>query len=610
MPDKAIDIRKALRIPIPDSLYCLIKRPLEHICSVNKFNEHYRKFTEESCLHDNLSIFQKLLEYLDIGYELNDEGLVQIPEQGPLITVSNHPFGCLDGLILGSILCKRRKDIKFLVNDIISFLQLMDPWSIKVDRLGDARAQKANIRPLLTALRHIRSGGALGLFPSGIVSHAKWRSFKVTDPKWDEGLGQLIRRSGATIVPIYFDGSNSVLFQAAGLVHPSLRVLLLLRELFNKMHSTVTVRIGRPVSPERLTQFENPKKLIDYLRLKTYLLKSTIPPKPTPPRPSLSIPQLFCKKNRKQQPLIAPIPQAVLAAEIDALPDSACLLSYKHYTVYVTEASAIPQTLREIGRLREQSFRGVQDGTGLSCDLDRFDSYYKHLFLWNGAQRNIIGAYRIGRVQPILNRYGPKGLYPSTLYRFKEPFFEKIGNALELGRSFIIKQYQRDRNSLSLLWRGIGEYIARHPQHTILIGPVGISRAYLDISRELMVAFLKQHNLDSEFASLVRAKYPPTTSQIKHLCNSRNEDLPFSKIKELSNLISEIETDNKGIPVLLRHYLKLNGVLLSFDVDPNFNDSITGLILVDLLKSDPKFLKCSMGKTTAQQFLDHHHKMS
>ena len=604
VPDKIIDIRSALPHPILRGFYRMVEWPVEQTLSIKAFNHYYTRVRQSPESKSNF--FRCALDVLGAHYGITEEALAQIPETGPLITVSNHPFGFLDGLLLGAILTSVRQDVKLMLNYWLCRMGELSRWSIPVNSFGGAQAIQANKRVLHSAFRFVKSGGALGLFPAGEVSHLRCKPFKVTDSAWHIGLGNFIRRTGATVVPIYFAGRNSSLFQAVGLLHPLMRTLLLARELCKKLPDTFTVHIGHRISPERLNQFQDTQELMDFLRLKTYILKTTALPEGRPPRAlNKTIPKPFARSHATQEPLIEPIPKTTLLTELDALPESARLLQQGNYTVYLAESQAIPQVLREIGRLREASFREVGEGTGLSYDLDRFDSYYQHLFLWNKADQDIVGAYRIGPVDRILETYGAKGLYTRTLFRFKSPLLEKLKYALEMGRSFVVSKYQRKHTSLSLIWRGIGEYIARHRDYAILFGPVSISSAYQPISRELIVDFLRENNLDPEIASLVKAKRPPRTRKSQSL-HAAGDELPLPEIEDLSALISEIETDNKGVPLLLRYYLRLNGVLLSFNVDRRFAHCIDGLILVDLRKSDPKILKLYMGEANARHFLSYH----
>jgi hypothetical protein len=288
---------------------------------------------------------------------------------------------------------------------------------------------------------------------------------------------------------------------------------------------------------------------------------------------------------------------------VEALPRDQRLVDHKEFTVQIARAAQIPHLLREIGRLRELTFREVGEGTGRALDLDPFDKDYLHLFMWNREESEVVGAYRLGLTDRILARSGRGGLYTHTLFKFKPGFFRRIDPAVELGRSFISARYQKKYQSLSLIWRGIGEFIVRNPRYRVLFGPVSISREYTALSKDLMVRFLKKRKFNRRYADYVVARKPFHFSRLADLDGQVLES-SLQDIDDVSALISEIESDNKGVPVLLRQYLKLNGKLLSFNVDPQFSQVVDGLIMVDLELTDPKLLKRFMGKEGSKTFLD------
>jgi putative hemolysin len=404
---------------------------------------------------------------------------------------------------------------------------------------------------------------------------------------------------------VYFEGRNSNFFQLCGLLHPRLRTALLGREFSRARGREIRLKVGELIEPKHLETFENKEAAIEYLRLKTYSLKD-LPQKRN--RKRLRLPFRSASSSQTIQALAPAQPAHCLEEEIEALASIHRLVEHGDFEVYCASAEKIPVVLREIGRLREETFRAVQEGTGQAVDLDEFDSYYLHLFMWNRAERDIVGAYRIGLVDQIVKEHGKQGLYTSTLFRYRPRFLEKLGPAIELGRSFICIKYQKKHATLALLWRGIGEYVARHPQYRTLFGPVSITDAYNNISKDLMVHFFREHNFDQEMSRYVRPRKSPKAFKmlkgvsLKHIAES------ITSVDSVSAIVSGFEADQKGVPILLRHYLKLNGVLLSFNVDPAFSDVIDGLILVDLCKTDPKVLQRYMGKEGYADFMDYHAK--
>jgi putative hemolysin len=553
------------------------------------------------------NFFYDALNRLDVTFEITDEDLAKIPPAGGVLVVANHPFGGLDGIVLGAILSAVRPDARLLVNFLLDRIEELRPWIIQVDPFGGRAATQKNLRGIKQAVRYLKQGGMLGTFPSGTVSHLHLRPRQVTDPRWLDRTGKLVRLAQPTVVPMYFSGRNSAFFQAAGLLHPLLRTLMLPREMLARRGSTVHVRVGHPIPYRQLADFPTEEALTEFLRLKTYVLGERADDGRAPRR-------RFPLKRRKPrdpethfEPVAAPLPTEDLEADIAALGPEAMLLRHNRFEVYCVQAGQIPNILREIGRLREVTFREIQEGTGKARDLDDFDSYYKHLFVWDAEHRAIVGAYRMGMVDTILATHGKSGLYSSTLFRFKPAFYEALEGGIELGRSFIVSEYQKKHASLFLLWRGICDYVYRNPRYHVLFGPVSITREYQSISRDLMVQFLRQKVGESVFSPLrrlVKAKRPPR-GRLKG-AERRSLLTAARDIDDVSAVISEVETDHKGAPTLLRHYLRMRGQIISFNVDPDFNYSLDGLIMVDFLQSDPRLLGAYMGHEHLKEYLEWH----
>jgi putative hemolysin len=294
-----------------------------------------------------------------------------------------------------------------------------------------------------------------------------------------------------------------------------------------------------------------------------------------------------------------------MAKEMNHLPENRLLAKSRELAVYLTEPKEIPHTLKEIGRQREITFRQVGEGTGKSLDLNRFDEHCKHLLVWNSIQSHIVGAYRLGLTDEIVRKFGKEGLYTYTLFRYQNQLLHQIGPALELSRSFVCLKYQRNYTPLMLLWKGIGEFIAAHPRYKILFGAVSITNDYNSYSRKLMAAFLEANNSLTDLSRMVTARKPYRRKSIREL--DRNNAALWSKdIEELSAWVSGIETDGKGVPILIKQYLKLGGKLLSFNIDSSFGNVLDGLIMVDLTRTDSKILKRYMGSEGFAAFRDYH----
>ncbi|MGJ5814586.1 lysophospholipid acyltransferase family protein [Paludibaculum fermentans] len=539
---------------------------------------------------DGRPFLQRLLEQLEISCQVAGRDLGHVPRTGPAVLVANHPFGILEGAALATVLRGIRPDVRFLANGILGVFPELRDLLLPVNPMG--RAERSNAAPLRQAIEFLNGGGLLVVFPAGEVSHFQWKRREVTDPEWNPAIVRIIAlcaRKGVSVpvIPAYVEGSNSLLFQAAGLLHPRLRTALLARELFNKRRQSVDLRIGSPVESGKLLAVEGDGARIAYLRWRTYLLGQRCAFKPLSRKP---FPARTSPVGRAA--LAEPVDSWLLAAEVESLPLEARLATSGALTAWIARRGQIPNTLLELGRLREKTFRAVGEGTGQSRDLDRFDSEYLHLFVWNSERKELVGAYRLAATDQ-----APGGLYTASLFRYGDAFLERLGPALELGRSFVREEYQKGFAPLLLLWKGIGKYVAKNPRYRTLFGPVSISNDYQALSRELMVSFLERHAFLRDWAGLVRHRHP----------FRRRLALPLPEAgfdaEELSEVISDIEPNGAGIPVLLRQYLKLGGKLLSFNVDPEFSDALDGLILVDLTCTEPKLLRRYLGAEEAAVFL-------
>ncbi|HKD54544.1 MAG TPA: GNAT family N-acyltransferase [Steroidobacteraceae bacterium] len=539
-------------------------------------------------LDDPFDSARYVLAQLEVSVDLTPADLARVAPEGPLVITANHPFGALDGLVGIDIVGRRRGDLRVLANPELARLEGIGSLIIPVDPFGGARATRANVSGMRQALRWLEGGGALLIFPAGEVSNLDVRARKVTDRPWSPTAARLIRLSGAPVTPLHFAGANSALFQVAGMVHPRLRTLLLPHELGNKIGSRVVARVGESLSPAKVRACKGDAELAAQLRLRTYLSGAQQPPK------SAAQPAV-----RELAPLARAVDPEALAAEIAALPSQALLASCGSQQVYCAPAAQLPRTLQELGRLRERTFRAVGEGTGRSVDIDEFDTYYEHLFIWNAAAREIVGAYRLGRTDVIGRRLGKRGLYTSTLFEYHDLFFKLLGPALELGRSFVRAEHQKSFAPLMLLWRGIGEYVGRHPECCKLLGPVSISSDYTPLSQTLLVRFLRQRNFELLAPAIVRPRRPFRGHfSVRSLVGALQAD----DLDTLSALLAGLEPDGKGTPVLLRQYLKLGGRVLGFNIDPDFGNTLDCLVLVDLRRTEPRVLQKYMTETAWENF--------
>ena len=604
--EKLIDVSSAIKNRFLKALYSLVKYPIEWFLMFDKINMYYNVLAR---LPETGNFFERALKVLGISYEIDAAEMAKIPQTGALIVVSNHPLGGVDGMILGAVLNRVRPDAKLMANSLLSRMKGIAPFLIEVNPFGGKDATHTNIAAMKETIVHLKSGGCVATFPSGTVSYLHLRDMCISDPEWNKNIASIARKTGASILPVYFEGRNSVLFYLAGIIHPLLRTVMLPREML-KMARKKPARmiVGSVIPPRRVNEFETDTELTAWLRISSYVLggrnnRGEVQSKTQIEVIKSGLERIFFPQ-REMKSLIRPISKEIMQSEIDALPPSSVMLDGEQIAVYCAEAWQIKWTLLEIGRLREATFREVGEGTGKSVDTDEFDQYYMHMFMWDKRQKCIIGAYRIGRTDKIMQALGVQGLYVSTLFQIRDEFVDKISPALEMGRSFIVSEYQKKRSTLALLWRGIGEFLYRNPQYRTLYGPVSISTNYNAVSKDLIVQFLSERNSSEELAKYVKAKTPPKV-RLKSV-DKRTLRKASCDIEHISALISEIEIDNKGIPVLLKHYLKLNGKLLAFNVDPDFSSCIDGLIVVDILKADPRLVKSYMGESQMASYRKYH----
>jgi putative hemolysin len=549
----------------------------------------------------------RVLERMAISYDLADEDFGRIPATGPLVVIANHPFGAVEGLILLDLLRRTRPDVRVLANSLLCQVPELRQVVIPVDPFGGCSAVVANRTPLREAVRWVRGGGALLVFPAGAVAHFSLGRREICDPPWSPRLARLLRAYAAPVLPVFFPGHNGLLFQLADLLHPRLRTLLLPRELLNKSGRRFPLRIAQAVPWKKLFGLADDRELMDYLRLKTYLLGCADAGQGPCAESSDEIPP----DKGEKEPVISPQSVAILSEEIGRLPRSQLLVESGGMQVFQARAAQIPYTLLEIGRLRELTFRAAGEGTGRRFDLDVFDEHYTHLFIWNRDSLEIVGAYRLGQTDEILRELGKKGLYTQTLFHFRTRMLEGLGPALEMGRSFVREEYQRGYTPLLLLWKGIGRYVSENPRYRTLFGPVSISRDYSDLSRRLIAETLGESLSLPELARMVKPRIPMRVKGVRIKgCAPETTRAVIKDIEELSALIADIEIDQKGIPVLLRHYLNLGGKLLAFNLDPEFGDVLDGLVLVDLTRTDRRTLARYMGKDEAEAFRAYHENLA
>jgi putative hemolysin len=543
---------------------------------------------------------ENLLAEMRVGLRVDPSDQARIPATGPVVVVANHPYGMLDGAILTVLLTRIRPDAKVLTNFLLADIPELAQHCIFVDPFHRDQSVESNRRAMRQAFAWLQQGGMLAMFPAGEVSHWQMPAAEIADPEWNAAAVSLMRHSGASALPVYFCGHNSVGFHLLSMVHPKLRGAFRMQEFWEHEGKTVEVRVGSAIDRDAITGLADDRRATEYLRWRTYLLARRSKPEDSRLKAVRSKLVLMA-----QEPIAAAASPDLLAGEIDQLPHDRCLAANGDLAVYLGTARETPHLLREVGRLREVTFRQVSEGTGKSLDLDRFDHYYWHLLLWHKTRRELVGAYRAGNTAEILPAVGISGLYTSTLFRYDERLFQKLGPALELGRSFVRPEYQRQYAPLLLLWKGIARLIAARPEIPVLFGAVSISNDYNKTSREMIYRFFEARMQEDELAGMIEPRTPFRPGLLRRW-DCRGMSQALRDLDELSQPITDVEADGKGLPILLRQYAKIGGKLVAFNVDRKFSNVLDGLVIVDLRRTPPSVLERYMGREAAARFQQVH----
>jgi putative hemolysin len=550
------------------------------------------------------NLFEALLAEMKVSVRIAEAEISRIPATGAVLVVCNRPFGILDAAVLGAVLHRVRPDVKILTDIALRDIEGLREHCICVDPFAAKEAVEKNAAALLRCVRWLLRGGLLVTFPATGVPQLPLTRGPAANPEWDSSVARLARLTGAATLPVAFQQKNSAATQALsmmhpGLVHPTLRPALLLNEFLAQKGRTVQLRVGRAIPLNTPGTTRSDAEATHYLRWRTYLLAQ-----PGPGKNLASVLRPLLPKQGMDR-LTRPIAAEALLSDVENLRPDQILDDSREFTVFAAREHEIPNILPELGRLRELTFREAGEGTGRSTDLDTFDRYYTHIVLWSKQNQEPVGAYRIGKTQDILPLRGLPGLYTSTLFRFDERFFGRLGPALELGRSFVRPEYQRQYAPLLLLWKGIARYVASHPETPVLFGAVSISGRYTRSSRELIVRFFEARNSGDELSPLVqpRRAFRPgliRSWDCRSICHAMRE------LDQIADPIADMESDGKGIPILIKHYSRLGGRLIGFNVDAKFSNVLDGLVVMDLRRTQPSSLERYMGKSGLAAFRRYH----
>lgn len=529
-----------------------IAKKIVHEDSINQFlsqNSHLKGF----------DFVDAVLEYFDFDYTVSSNDLQNIPSTGKVIIIANHPLGGLDALCLLKLIGHIRKDVKILANDFLVGLEALHSLMIPLDNFKD-RQSKESIKKIYEALKNEE---AIIIFPAGEVSRATPKGVK--DPAWNKGFLNFAKNSNSAILPIFLDAKNSKTFYTISLINKTFSTLLLSNEMFNKKSKNINIKIGQIIPSENITpKGLNKDFLVNLYKKHLYALKKG-------------------KKSffETQSAIAHPVSKIDLYNELKKSPLLGQTNDGKKIYLYDYVEDSI--VLKELGRLREISFRKVGEGVNKKRDIDKYDVYYQHIILYDKNELEIVGAYRIGNSDMIFKEFGTKGFYSNTLFQFNDEFMFYLQNSIELGRSFVQPKYWGTR-ALDYLWYGIGAYVKANPNIKYMFGPVSISGAFPAIAKDMLV-FYYNYYYSSE-KNLVEARTPFSYSShihdIKEFFTLEDKKRDFKSLKiALSNI-------GVNVPTLYKQYSELtldDGVkFLDFNVDKNFGDCIDSFILVEIDK--------------------------
>lgn len=557
-----------------------VSSALMRLSKIDEVNSLYNKVKDK----EGKEFFDSFVRERHLKYIVFEEDLAKIPKTGAFILVANHPLGAIDGILMTKILSEIRPDFKIMGNFLLSRIQPMQPYVISVNPFENRKELHNSSAGMRETLKHLANGGCVGIFPAGEVSNKNNPFSEILDKEWEKPAVKLIKMAKVPVVPMYFHAKNSKLFYQLAKIHPNLQTVLLPSEMMHNRDKPIRMRIGKPISLKAIEEQEDIEELGEFLKRKVYMMKSYYERRKSLPAilklPNLNIKfPLLLKDENIIQNIIDETPKEDLVNEIEALrKDDKMFFSNGNYEVYFAAYSEIPSIMREIGRQRELTFRAIGEGCNLPYDLDEFDQHYYHLFLWDSDAQKIAGAYRMGLGKEIMKKQGVSGFYTNSLFEFDQeihPFFRKV---IEMGRAYILEEYQMKPLPLFLLWRGIIHVCLRNPDHKFLMGGVSISDKFSDFSKSLIIEFMRSNYYDSAVGQYIHPK-----NEFKVKLRDRDKQMFLEEVEadlnKLDKIIDDLEPKLR-LPVLIKKYIKQNAKVVAFNVDPNFNDAIDGLMYI------------------------------
>lgn len=525
---------------------------------------HEKEFQEFAVNYPHLQgieFIEQALEHFNFTYSTRDSEKERIPRSGPLVIIANHPIGSLDGLALIKLVSEIRPDVKALANEMLMAVKPLEELLFPVNVMGGSTA-KQNIARIQ---EHLKNQGTIIVFPAGEVSRVRPQGIR--DTKWNTGFVRMAKTAKAPVLPIFLEGKNSWLFYATSMIYKPLATFLLVDEMFRQRNKHLPMRIGQLIPYESFSEARLNNRILTKL-FKRHLYRLVT-----------NKAEIFATQKAIAAPENRQVLTKAIKKECELLGTTA-----DHKEIYLYRYTGSSPILREVGRLREIAFRAVGEGSNKRRDTDHYDNDYFHLILWDKDELEIVGAYRFGDAQKLKQEKGLKGLYSASLFQYNEAMDPYFRQGLELGRSFVQPKYWGKR-SLDYLWYGIGAFLTRYPQYRYLFGPVSLSNSFPQAAKDLMVEFYQLH-FGTE-VEIARSNYPyRLPKDLQGSFTGTDYKTDFVTLKHL------LANMGMAIPTLYKQYSELcepgGAQFLGFGVDPDFNDCVDGLILVDLMKLKAK----------------------
>jgi len=560
-----VDVEKEIKKKFPkvDLESSFINKSLIKIAKKVVHEESINDFLKNNAHKKGFEFVDAVLDNFDFDYTVSSNDMQNIPSSGKVVIIANHPLGGLDALCLLKLVGKVRKDVKIVANDFLAGIDALNSLFVPIDNYKQ-RQSKKDIKAIYEALNQDQ---AIIIFPAGEVSRATPKGIK--DPVWNKGFLNFAQHCNAPILPILVDGKNSKLFYTISILNKTFSTLLLSNEMFKKKSKKVSIKIGEIIPNENIMpKGINKKYLLTLYKKHLYALRKG--------KKSFFITQKAIAHPENRQDIINELKSSKIIGETS---DGKIIYLYNY-----SDDSIV---LKELGRLRELSFRRVGEGINKKRDTDKYDIYYEHIILWDKDDLEIVGSYRIGNGEFINNNLGISGFYSNTLFDYKEAFIPYLNDSIELGRSFVQPKYWGSR-ALDYLWYGIGAYLKSNPQIKYMYGPVSISASLPKIAKDMLVFYYSHYFKNSEVLLEVKLPYQYSVDikSLKEMFTLDDKKIDFKRLKTaLSNM-------GIAVPTLYKQYSELcedGGVnFQGFNIDPDFSNCVDGLIVVEIEKIKDK----------------------